>query len=120
METEFTKRYYKIREVSELLGVPQSTLRYWENEFEELKPMRSAHNQRFYSPKDLELLEIIQFLLYTKGLKVESARDYIKHNRKNISRQIQVKTKLEGVKKDLQILLQSLNLRAQKLGFESK
>ena len=114
MDTRFTKRYYKIREASEIIGVPQSTLRYWEKEFAELAPRRSAHNQRTYSPEDLEYLQIIHYLLYTKGLKVEAAREYLKHNKKNVSTKLKVISKLEQVRSELEILLQSLNLRAQK------
>lgn len=115
-ESRFTKRYYKIREVAEIIGVTQPTLRFWEKEFPELKPKRSPHNQRYYTPSDLQLLEIIHYLLHTKGLKVEAAREYLAHNRKNISRRLEVISKLESVKSDLTRLLNSLNLRASKSG----
>lgn len=115
MREEFTKRYYKIREVADLLGVPQTTLRYWEREFEGLSPRRSTHNQRFYSPADIELLQIIHYLLHTKGMKIDNAREYLKHNKKNLSRKLDVIDKLESVKKDLETLLHTLNLRYQKL-----
>lgn len=45
---EFDKKYYKIKDVSELLGVSASTLRYWEQEFPECRPRRSATNIRYY------------------------------------------------------------------------
>lgn len=115
MDTRFTKNYYKIKEASEFIGVPQSTLRYWEKEFPELKPRRSLHNQRTYSPADMELLEIIHFLLHVKGLKVDAAKEYLSHNRHNISKRLQIISKLENVKSDLENLLKVLNLRSQKL-----
>lgn len=115
METRNTKKFYKIKEAAEIIGVPQTTLRYWETEFDVLKPRRSAHNQRYYTPADLETLQIIHFLLYTKGLKVEAAKEYLIHNRKNVSNKLQIINKLENLKSELEILLQSLNLRTQKL-----
>lgn len=118
MENKFTKKYYKIREVAEIIGVAQSTLRYWEKEFTELTPRRSLHNQRSYTPKDLELLQIIHFLLYSKGLKIEAAKEQLKHNRKNISKRIKIVEKLENVREDLEVLLHSLNLRGQKLDID--
>lgn len=116
MDTRFTKRYYKISEVAEIIGVPQSTLRYWENEFSDLNPRRSVHNQRTYSPSDLEILNIIYYLLYTKGLKIEAAKEYLKHNRKNVAKDLQIIKKLENAREDLQALLHALNLRGEKLG----
>ena len=111
MDNRITKSYYKIKEAAEIIGVPQSTLRYWEQEFPEIQPKRSAHNQRYYTPADLEILQIIHYLLYTKGLKIEAAKENLRHNKKNISKNIKIIEKLEKVKGDLQLLLQSLNLR---------
>lgn len=116
MDTRLTKSYYKIREAAEIIGVPQSTLRYWEKEFPEISPRRSASNQRYYSPADLESLQIIYFLLHVKGMKIETAREQIKHNRKNISKKLKVVEKLKEVRADLEALLHALNLREQKLG----
>ena len=110
-----TKNYYKMREASEIIGVPQSTLRYWEKEFTELKPRRNSTNQRSYSPSDLEILQIIHYLLHIKGMKIEAAREQIRHNKKNISKKINVIEKLKEVRKELEVMLHSLNLREQKL-----
>ena len=117
MDTRLTKSYYKMREASEIIGVPQSTLRYWEKEFSELKPRRSASNQRTYSPSDLEILQIIHYLLHIKGLKIEAAKEQLKVNRKNISKKLNILEKLNSVREDLELLLHSLNLREQKLTF---
>lgn len=114
METRFTKSYYKIREASEIIGVPQSTLRFWEKEFQELQPRRSASNQRFYSPSDLELLQIIHYLLHVKGMKLEATKEQLRRNRKNISKKVNVIEKLKEVRGELEVLLHSLDLRLKK------
>lgn len=112
-ENRYSKSYYKIKEASDLLNIPPSTLRYWEQEFPDLKPRRSSTNQRYYSPSDMEKLEIICFLLYTKGLKIEAAKEYLKHNKTNVAKKLQLLNKLESVRDDLEVLLKSLNLRNQ-------
>lgn len=113
MENRFTKSYYKIKEVSEIIGVPQSTLRFWEKEFPELSPRRSATNRRYYNAKELELLQIICFLLHVKGMKIEAAKEQLKHNKKNITKRIEILEGLNEVKKDLETLMKALNLREQ-------
>lgn len=114
MGERYSKIYYKISEVADILGIQPSTLRFWEKEFPGLNPKRSKHNQRFYTPADIELLEIIKYLLYNKGLKIESAKEYLAHNKTNISNRYNVLKKLEGVRDDLQLMLKSLNLRIQR------
>ncbi|MCH5225190.1 MAG: MerR family transcriptional regulator [Muribaculaceae bacterium] len=113
-DIRFAKSFYKVREVVEIIGEPASTLRFWEKEFPELKPRRTNQNQRLYTPKDIELLEIIKYLLHTKGLKVEAAKEYLATNRHNVSKRLEIIGKLEEVKNELQALLSSLDLRRQK------
>lgn len=116
--TGYTKSYYKIREVAEMFHVPVTTLRFWEKEFPELEPRRSAHNQRTYRPEDIELLSIINYLVKTKGYKIDAAKELIRKNRKNISRKIEIIQKLEGLKSDLELLMKCLSIREQKLNFK--
>ena len=112
--TDLTKSYYKIKDVAELIGVPQSTLRYWESEFPEIRPRRSSHNQRYYSPETISTIRIVYFLLKTKGMKIDAARQQLKKNKKNISRKIEIVDKLNEVRKELETLLESLSIRAIK------
>jgi DNA-binding transcriptional MerR regulator len=68
------KLYFKIGEVSELLGVEPSTLRYWESEFPVLSPKKSGTGHRLYRRKDVELLLRIKLLLRDKRFTIEGAR----------------------------------------------
>lgn len=111
---DLTKKYYKIKEVAELVNIPQSTLRYWESEFEQLTPKRNAHNRRYYTPQDIETVRIISFLLKTQGHKIEYAKEQLQNNRKNLSNKLIIIKELTNVKKELQQLLNSLNIRGQK------
>ena len=68
------KLYFKIGEVSELLGVEAYVLRYWESEFPLLSPKKSGTGHRLYRRKDVELLLRIKHLLYEKRFTIQGAR----------------------------------------------
>ncbi len=68
------KLYFKIGEVSDLLGVEPYVLRYWETEFTTLSPKKSGTGHRLYRRKDVELLLRIKHLLYDKKFTIEGAR----------------------------------------------
>jgi len=68
------KLYFKIGEVSELLGVEPYVLRYWETEFPVLSPKKSGTGHRLYRRKDVELLLRIKHLLYEKRFTIQGAR----------------------------------------------
>jgi len=68
------KLYFKIREVSDLLGVEPYVLRFWETEFPVLQPKKSGTGHRLYRRKDVELLLRIKHLLYEKRYTIEGAR----------------------------------------------
>lgn len=68
------KLYFKIGEVSDLLGVEPYVLRYWETEFPVLSPKKSGTGHRLYRRKDVELLLRIKHLLYEKRFTIEGAR----------------------------------------------
>ena len=72
------KIYFKIGEVSEIVGVEPYVLRYWETEFDLLKPSKAPSRHRLYNKKDVELLLNIKRLLYTYGFTIEGARMKLK------------------------------------------
>ncbi len=68
------KLYYRIGEVSSLVGVEPHVLRYWESEFGSIRPQKSRKGQRIYSRKDVEKLLKVKDLLYTHGFTIAGAR----------------------------------------------
>lgn len=72
------KLYFKIGEVSALLEVQPYVLRYWETEFDVLKPNKAPSRHRLYRREDVELLMDIKRLLYTEGYTIEGARKKLK------------------------------------------
>lgn len=72
------KQYFKIGEVSELVGVDPHVLRYWEAEFKVIKPLRAGSRQRLYRRSDVENLLRIRGLLYDQGYTIAGARKALK------------------------------------------
>jgi DNA-binding transcriptional MerR regulator len=68
------KRYFTIGEVSELCGVKPHVLRYWEQEFSQLKPVKRRGNRRYYQRHDVVLIREIRGLLYEQGFTIGGAR----------------------------------------------
>ena len=68
------KRYFTIGEVSELCGVKPHVLRYWEQEFPQLKPVKRRGNRRYYQRQDVLIIRQIRSLLYDEGFTIGGAR----------------------------------------------
>ena len=69
------KRYFTIGEVSELCGVKPHVLRYWEQEFTQLKPLKRGGNRRYYQHHEVLLIRRIRGLLYQEGFTISGARN---------------------------------------------
>ncbi len=76
------KIYYKIGEVAELYDVNPSLIRYWEQEFDFIKPRKSAKGTRLFSQKDVDHFEIIYQLVKEKGMTIQGAKEYLKKRKK--------------------------------------
>lgn len=74
------KRYFTIGEVSELCGVKPHVLRYWEQEFTQLKPVKRRGNRRYYQHHEVLLVRRIRQLLYEEGFTISGARNRLGEN----------------------------------------
>lgn len=74
------KRYFTIGEVSELCGVKPHVLRYWEQEFTQLKPVKRRGNRRYYQHHEVLLIRRIRELLYEQGFTISGARNRLSEN----------------------------------------
>lgn len=75
------KLAFKIGEAAEILGIRPYVLRYWESEFDELRPKKSNHNQRMYTRNDVKVAMMIKKLLYQDRFSIEGARKALKRVR---------------------------------------
>lgn len=108
---ELDKKYYKMRDVVEIIGVPATTIRYWETEFPELSPRRSTSNQRYYTPEDIKRLRMINYLVKVKGLRVEAAKEELRKSKNNVSTRMKVIDILTDTREELREILSGLSKR---------
>ncbi len=70
--------YYKIGDVADKFNVNASLIRYWEKEFEFIKPKKNKKGTRYYSKKDIDNIEIVYHLVKIKGMTIQGVVDYLK------------------------------------------
>jgi DNA-binding transcriptional MerR regulator len=114
------KRYFTIGEVSELCGVKPHVLRYWEQEFTQLKPVKRRGNRRYYQHHEVLLIRRIRELLYEEGFTISGARNRLDGALGNGAaddapgngrRSAAPGVDLSGVKRELQDVLDVLSSR---------
>ena len=104
------KLYYSIREVSEMFGLNESTLRYWEKEFPYLKPKNSGPAKiRQYQEKDIEQIRLIYNLVKVRGFKLAAAKKIINANRDGADRKAEVLSRLIDIRSELQTLKKQMD-----------
>ena len=101
------KRYFTIGEVSELCGVKPHVLRYWEQEFEQLKPVKRRGNRRYYQRGDVIMIRQIRSLLYEQGFTIGGARQQLEGDsaQDDVSRSHQI---IRQVRMELEQVLHAL------------
>ena len=105
-EKPIQKLYYSIGEVSSMLNLSSSQIRFWEQEFDMLKPGKNKKGNRIYTSDDIETLRLIFHLTKEKGYTIQGAREKIKHERHAGLRELQI---LESLKKVKQFLIDLRN-----------
>ena len=98
-----------MKETSDLLGVTQSTLRFWENEFDILKPHKNAKGTRYFRPEDIKNLQIIHYLLKEKGLTIKGAKKKLDENPQGTFKTFELVAKLTSIKEELILLKNALS-----------
>jgi DNA-binding transcriptional MerR regulator len=96
------KAYFRIGEVSKILGVAPYVIRYWEREFKTVKPIRASSEQRLYRRKDVESLLVIKDLLYTEKFTISGARKHLVETIEKVASTDSERKRLVALKKGLQ------------------
>lgn len=102
------KRYFTISEVSSLCAVKAYVLRYWEQEFPQLKPVKRRGNRRYYQQQDVLLVRQIKKLLYEDGFTIEGARAQLSSTPENVSLSVKVDATVKKIIADLEMVLHNL------------
>ncbi len=93
----FSKQYYSIGEVAIMFSVNASLLRYWESEFDILKPRKNKKGDRFFRPEDIRNLQLIHHLLREKKYTIDGAREFLKKGKK-AGEQFEAISKLKAIR----------------------
>ena len=95
------KRYYSIGELAKAFDVNTSLLRFWEKEFDILKPKKNAKGNRMFTPEDVKNLELIFHLVKERGFTLEGAKEHLKSKPKESLDNFEIIRKLEAIKTTL-------------------
>ena len=93
----FSKQYYPISEVAGMFGVNISLLRYWEKEFDIIKPRKNRKGDRLFRPADIKNLKLIHFLLKEKKYTIKGAKDFLKKG-KSVTEKFEAVAVLKGIR----------------------
>ena len=97
-EKKVEKLYYSIGEVAEMLEVPVSTVRFWENEFDVLKPMKNKKGNRLFTPTDIKNLKIIHHLLEEEGMNLSGVKKKLSEKWDEADHKYEINDSLQKIK----------------------
>ncbi len=95
------KIYYSIGEVARMVGVTPSSIRYWENNFDELSPRTNQKGTRQFTAGDIETIKLINHLVKERGMTIKGARQKLKDNRDETIHTWEIVKRLQGIKQEL-------------------
>ncbi|MFY0685568.1 MAG: MerR family transcriptional regulator [Cyclobacteriaceae bacterium] len=97
-EKEIEKKYYTIGEVAEDLGVATSLIRFWESEFDIIRPKKNRKGNRQFTKDDIKSIKLIYHLVKEKGYTLQGARDFIKNGVEQAADKIELIESLKNIK----------------------
>ena len=101
IELDPNKRYYSIGELARAFDVNASLIRFWDKEFDILKPKKNAKGNRMFTPEDVKNLQLIFHLVKERGFTLEGAKTHLKEGQKKTMDKFDIINKLEGIKAQL-------------------
>ena len=95
------KRYYSIGEIAKAFDVNASLIRFWDKEFDILKPKKNAKGNRMFTPEDVKNLQLIYHLVKERGFTLDGAKTHLKESQKKTMDKFEIIRKLEAIKVQL-------------------
>ena len=108
-EKEIEKKYFTIGEVADELGVATSLIRFWEGEFDIIKPKKNRKGNRQFTKEDIKNVKLIYYLVKEKGFTLQGARDFIKNDVDAATNKVELIESLKKVKNFLETLKKELD-----------
>jgi len=97
-EKKIEKMYFSIGEVAKMFDVSTSLIRFWENEFDILKPKKNSKGNRLFTKTDIENLKVIFHLVKERGFTLEGAKKKLKENKNDVFNQVEMMTSLKKIR----------------------
>ena len=100
-EKNIEKSFYSIGEVADMFNVNTSLIRYWEKEFDILKPFKNKKGNRYFTPEDLKTFKIIFYLVKERGYTLQGAKEKLKQNKYQVDKNAEIFGSLNKIKQFL-------------------
>ncbi len=100
-EPKIEKVLFSIGEVAQMIGAETSAVRYWENQFEALKPQKNKKGNRLFTKDDIELVKLISYLVRDRGLTIKGAKQKLKENREETIHNFEIANRLKEIRQEL-------------------
>ena len=101
LPTPNSKLYYSIGEVADMFNVNASLIRFWEKEFDIIKPKKNKKGNRLFTPTDIKHFRLIHHLVKEKGYTLKGAKDRLKENPQGIDKKAEILESLNKIRKEL-------------------
>jgi DNA-binding transcriptional MerR regulator len=108
IELSKDKRYFSIGEVATAFDVNASLIRFWDKEFDILKPKKNAKGNRMFTQEDVKNLQLIYHLVKERGFTLDGAKTHLKDGQKKTMDTFEIISKLEGIKSELMNIKKNL------------
>ena len=95
------KIFYTIGEVADLFAVNTSNIRFWESEFDIIKPQKNTKGNRLFTKEDIENIKLIYYLLKERGMTIKGAQKKLKENKEDTIKNFEVVNRLQEIKRSL-------------------
>ena len=103
------KLYYSISEIAQMFDINESTLRFWEKEFDIIQPRRNKKGVRFYKEEDIENIRLIYHFVKERGMSLAGARQILKNNKSDSEKETVIVDRLKRIKTELLRLKEELD-----------
>lgn len=100
-QPKIEKVLFSIGEVAQMIGAEVSAVRYWENQFEALKPQKNKKGNRLFTKEDIEQVKLINYLVRERGLTIKGAKQKLKENHEETVHNFEIVKHLQEIKQEL-------------------
>ncbi len=103
------KLYYSISEVARMFDINESALRFWEKEFDLIKPRKNEKGTRFYKDEDIKAVRVVHYLLKEQGMTLAGAKKKLGENKEKVIKQVEAVNRLKLIRAELMLIKEAFD-----------